>query len=132
MSYNNPPSGVPKIIAVNNLTSQTTPGAAIVAPVTPNDGLYRTYQVSSYLSVNAISLNTLSVKVDFTDDHGYSQTLLFSPQGVASPNITTSGFYGFPPMNIRTTPNTAISVNVIVSGVGSQDYNVGASVILIN
>lgn len=115
-----------------DLTAQTTAIASILAATSPNDGVSHTHIVGAYLTVTAISVNTITAQVTYTDETNTSRTQSFFSQGVTSAAIATTGSFDFPPMTIRAKNNTSITIKTTTVGAGSQTYDVGGWIQRIN
>lgn len=120
------------LFTTNDLTAQSAAVSSIATTTSPNDGVSHQYNVGGYITITAISVNTISLQVDYTDETSTSRTQSFFPEGLTSAALATTGAFGFPPMTIRSKQNTAITVKTITVGAGSQTYDVGANIMRIN
>ncbi len=111
-----------------NLLARSATVASVLAVTSPNDGSSHQFTVSGYVSITAVSADTLVCSVGFTDENGTSRTVNFIPPGAANGTLSTTGFSSFPAVTIRAKDNTAITIAATVSGAGSITYDVGASV----
>lgn len=110
---------------VADLLAQTAAVASILSVTAPNDGNKHTYLVGGYITVTAISVNTVTLQVIFTDQNSAVQTLSFFGEGLTTAAVSTVTSIGFPPMTIRAKNNTSITVKTVTVGVGSQTYDTG-------
>ena len=122
----------PTVVASQDLTAQNTAVTSIVATTVPNDSASHTYVVAGYLTVTAISVNTITLQVTYTDETSASRTQSFFGEGLTTAAVSTTGAVSFPPMTIRAKFNTAITVKTTVVGVGSETYDVGGVIIQLN
>lgn len=116
----------------NDLTAQTAAVTSITTVTVVNDSAYHTFSVGGYLTVTAISVNTITLQVTYTDETNTSTTQSFFGQGLSTAAIGTTGAVSFPPMTIRAKFNTAITLKTIVTGAGSETYDVGGYIQSIN
>src|ERR1700722_15613897 len=120
------PSGLPSVVAGADLTGQTAAVASVVAYTTSADG---TYRVAVYLTVTAVTLDVIQVKVTYTDETNTSRTQAFFPTGVTCANVSTVGAFAFAPINIRGKSGTTITIaTTLVTGSGTIAYDVGATI----
>lgn len=123
-----PVSGPPAtVVASGNSTAQSATNNSVATYTTPNDSTVRSFRVGAYTAITAISAGTLTITVVFTDENGTSQTITYFPMGLTSAGLTTTGFTGFAPVNIRCNPNTAITVKATFTGV-SITYDAGGTI----
>lgn len=120
------------LFGTNDLTAQSAAVSSIITATAPNDGVAHQYNVGGYITITAISVNTISLQVDYTDETSTSRTQSFFPEGLTSAALATTGAFGFPPMTIRAKFNTAITIKTITVGAGSQVYDVGGNIQRIN
>lgn len=119
-------------ITSNDLISQNTAVSSVVAVTSPNDGSPHTYNVGGYLTVTAVSVNTITLQVIYTDQNSASQTASFFGEGTTTAAIGATGSFPFPPMTIRVKVNTSITIKTTIVGVGSETYDVGGWIHQIN
>lgn len=112
------------VVAFADLTGQTTANTSI-ATYTP--GANGTYRIGGYLTSTAISAGTLNFAVTYTDETNTSRTQTFAVMGTTTQNITTTGSFTFPDIQIRAKSGVAIIVKTTFTGV-STTYDVGATI----
>lgn len=124
-----PPVSGPLVTVVSsgNPTAQNATNNSVATYTTPNDSTVHSFRVGAYTAITAISAGTLTATVVFTDENGTSQTITYFPMGLTSAGLTTTGFTGFAPVNIRCNPNTAITVKTTFTGV-SITYDAGGTI----
>lgn len=125
-------AGIPQVVASADLTAQSAAVASIVTTTSPNDGSSHTYSVGGYITVTAISVNTITLQVSYTDETSTSRTQSFFGEGLTTAAVSTTGGFAFPPMTIRVKANTAITVLTSVVGIGSETYDTGAYIMRIS
>lgn len=125
-------AGIPKIVATNDLTGQNAAVSSVVTTTVVNDSAYHTFMVGGYITVTAISVNTITLQVTYTDETSTSRTQSFFGEGLTTAAISTTGGFTFPPMTIRAKFNTAITVLTSIVGIGSETYDVGGFLMQIN
>lgn len=125
-------AGIPQIVASGDLTAQSAAVASITTATSPNDGSSHTYSVGGYITVTAISVNTITLQVTYTDETSTSRAQSFFGEGLTTAAVSTTGGFAFPPMTIRVKANTAITVLTAVVGVGSETYDTGGYITRIN
>lgn len=120
-------SGAVNITGSADLTGQT--GAVTVTTyAVPGSTTFNTFRVGGYLTVTAVSLDVIQLKVTWTDETSTSRTQSFFVQG-ATTGISATGANGYSPMDIRVLKGTTITVaTVLTTGTGSITYDVGATI----
>lgn len=113
----------------SSLTGDLTGQTAAAAPLTvtvPNDGQFHTYSVGAYVTVTASAgVIVVSTTLAWTDETGTGRSYDYFGEGLTTASISV-GAVPFPPMTIRVSPNTSITVTTKLSGAGSMTYDVGA------
>ena len=112
-------------VAVANLTSQTST-ASSVCTITPSADT--TYTIGGYITVNSVSGDSVQFEVVYTDPHGTSKTATFVPFGGSIPTIGATGVYNFPKTEVRVGSGKSCTIEAIVTGAGSINYDVGGSI----
>lgn len=118
---------LPQIVGSGDVTAQSAANTSVATYTTPNDSAVHSFRVGCYANITAISAGTLTQQVAFTDENNAAQTLTFFGMGLTSAGLTSTGFTGFAPMNIRCKSNTAITVKTTFTGV-SITYDDGATI----
>lgn len=106
------------------LTGKTAAVASVVTTTSPNDATNHIYTVGGSIVVTAISVNTITLQVTYTDETSTTRTQSFFGEGLTTAAVSTTGGFNFPPMTIISKPNTAITILTTVVGVGSETYDV--------
>lgn len=119
-------------IVSNDLTGRGAAVTSITTATAPNDGVAHTYSVGGYVTVTAISVNTITLQVTYTDETSAGRTASFFGEGTTTAAIGATGAFPFPPMTIRVKQNTAIVIKTIIVGVGSETYDCGGYIQRIN
>lgn len=114
------------VVATGN-TSTTGTQTSVVTFTTTNDGNSRTYSVSAYANITAVSAGTLTATITFTDENGTSRTITLYPMGLTSSGLTATGFTAFAVATIRAQANTTAALNYIFTGV-SIAYDAGGAI----
>lgn len=122
---------IPKIVT-NDVTGQSASNTSVVTVTSPNDGVSHTYLVGGYITVTAISVNTLTLQATYTDETNTSRTQSFFGEGLTTAAVSTTGGFAFPPITVRSYPNTAVTVKTVVAGAGSDTYDVGGFIQTMN
>jgi hypothetical protein len=122
---------IPIIQAVADLTNQTASVATVVSYTQPNTQ-HATFKVGGYINLITISVNTLVLTVGWTDESNNVRSQDFFPMGATTATLSSSGFTAFPEVTIRAKKNSTITISTTAAGVGSQNYDVGASIVQIN
>lgn len=122
----------PKISASADLTAQNAAVASVVAFTVANDATSHTFNVGGYLTVTAISINTITLQVTYTDETTTARTASFVGEGLTVAAVSATGGFAFPPMTIRAKFNTTITIKTAVVGAGSETYDVGGYIMQIN
>jgi hypothetical protein len=125
-------AGIPTVVASNDLTAQSAAVSSVTTVTVVNDSAYHTFNVGGYLTVTAISVNTITLQVTYTDETSTTRTQSFFGEGLTTAAVSTTGGFTFPPMTIRAKFNTSITVKTTVVGVGSETYDVGGFIMQIN
>lgn len=120
------------VVGSADLTGRSAAVSSVLTITVPNDGAKHTYSVGGYITVTAISINTITLQVDYTDETNTSRTASFFGEGLTVAAISGTGFTGFPPMTLRCKENTSITVKTTIVGAGSETYDVGAYIQQIN
>lgn len=125
---------VMSMAASNDLIGQTGAVSSLFSPTytVPNDRNSHTYLTGGYLTVTAVSVNTITLQVTYTDETNTSRTQSFFGEGLTVAAISTVSMTAFPPMTIRCYPNTTITMKTTIVGVGSETYDVGGFLMQIN
>ncbi len=118
--------GIPFIAGSNDLTAQSAAVTNIKTVTVPNDSAMHTYSVGGYLTVTAISVNTVQLQVTYTDETSTSRTVNITGA------VATTGINDASPVTIRAKFNTNITIKTVVVGAGSQTYDVGGYITQIN
>jgi hypothetical protein len=114
------------ISAKNDLTSQSGAGT-ITSYAVPGSGSNNNFQISAYINILSIVTDILQVQVTFTGEDNASHTVTFYSQGVTSANLTSTGYYPFPPIFVSVKQGTTITASVVfTTGTGSVTYDAGA------
>lgn len=118
-------SGAVNITGKADLTGQT--GAVTVTTyAVPGSTTFNTFEVGGYITVTAVSLDVIQLKVTWTDETSTSRTQNFFVQG-ATTGVSVTGANGYSPIDIRVLKGTTITVaTVLTTGTGSITYDVGA------
>lgn len=122
-------TAVSSLIVTKDLVTQSAAVASVATTITPNDGTTHTYDVGGYLTVTAISINTITLQVAWTDENAASQTASFFAEGTTTAAVGATGSFPFPSMVIHCNPNTSITIKTTVVGVGSETYDVGGYIL---
>ncbi len=115
---------VPIIVDGADLTAQTSTIDVVKYTIPAVDG---TYRVGAYVTVTAISAGTINLTVTYKDETGATRTQTFAIMGTTTPNITTTGAYTFPDIQIRVKEENDITVTATFTGV-STEFNTGATI----
>lgn len=112
---------LPSVEASNDVTGQS--GPALVVNTAEGSGHYR---VGGYVNITAISGDTLQLQLSYTDETSTIRSIILTPQGAASPDLSSVAVYLFPSVTFRITGASTILLEVIqtVSG-GSNTWNAG-------
>lgn len=114
----------------DNLLAQSAANSSIITQTPLVNG---TYRVGGYLTITAVSLDVIQLRVTYTDENGVARTQTFFPQGLTSANLSATGAYAFSPIDIRSQAGGVITVlTVLTTGAGSIAYDVGASIQQLN
>lgn len=116
----------------SDLTGQTAAVASLITVTVPDDGSAHQYLVGGYITVTAVSLNAITLAVDYTDETSTARTATFFGEGLTTAAVSTVGAFPFPPMTIRAKQNTTITIKTTVTGIGSETYDVGGWVLQLN
>jgi hypothetical protein len=110
-----------------DLTGQT--GAVTVTSyAVPGSTTFNTFRVGGYITVTAVSLDVIQLKVTWTDETSTSRSQSFFVQG-ATTGIGATGANAYSPIDIRVLKGTTITVaTVLTTGTGSITYDVGANI----
>lgn len=119
------------IVASGDLTGQTATVVSITAFTTPNDGNAHTYIVGGYLTVTALSAGSVTLSCTYTDETNNGQTATFFGEGLTTAAISTVNAQGFPPITIRTNPNSLITLTAVFFG-ASITFDTGGFIQNIN
>lgn len=118
------PSSVSVVVASADVTGQT---AAVATLATYTPATLGTYEIAGYVNIIAISVDVAQFQVTWTDEASNSRTMIFSPNGVTSVNLSAVGFYSFAVQPIRVKASTAITVSVaLTTSIGSILLDAGA------
>jgi hypothetical protein len=121
------------VVASGNVTAQTVAYANVAQYTVPGSGGANTYRIGAYIKITAVVTDIIETQVTFTDEGGTSQTLTFFPMGLTTATISTTGFVGYPPMDIRVQQGSTIFVKTTLTvGTGSITYDLGGSITQLN
>jgi hypothetical protein len=117
--------GLPGIVSSNDLTGQTD--AVTVASYTASaDG---EYSVGGRVTIIAVATNAVRLQAAWIDETNTARTQNFVVMGATTPDLSVTGAYPFPAMEIRAKAGTAIRIaTVLVSGTGTVTYDVGGTI----
>lgn len=113
-------NGVASVVCAGPFTGQTS---AITGICGVGESVDTTYEAGGWINITAISVNTITVQVTFTDETNTVRTLSFFPQGLTASAIATTGFVALPDMTIRVKAGTTATMKTVVVGAGSQTYD---------
>lgn len=119
-----------QVVAQADLTGNTTT-TAVTGVTSPNDGSSHTYVLGAYVSPTAISAGTITLSAAFFDENNNLRQPTFFSQGLTTAAVSTTGFFAFPPLVIRSKANGVIGILATFSGV-STTYDVGGYIQQIN
>lgn len=125
-------SGLENNNNIVNLTAQSAAVSSVLTVPSRSDGNPHTYEIGGYLTITAISVNSITLQVTYTDETNTARTVSMFPQGLTSAAVATTGVFTYPNFLIRTYPGNAnIIVKTVVVGIGSQTYDVGGMITLL-
>ena len=113
------------IIASVDLISQTAT-ATLINLNLKGSGNFHTYTVGGYLTLRAVTSNTVTWEISYIDENGQSITTSLQSKSSAYNAVP------FSPMTIRVQTNSTLKIFVSASGIGSQLYDAGAYIQQIN
>lgn len=122
-----PPGSVPLVVAAVDISGQTT-GITITSFASAG-GMYR---VGGYITITAVSGDAIQLQVTWTDETNTVRTKSYFEQGSTVADLTTTGAFTFPTLDIKVKAGTTISaITVLTTGIGSITYDTGASIMQI-
>lgn len=128
-SFTGSGSGLTNVVvkkASGDLKAQT---AAVSSIATYTPSAAGTFQIGGYLTILAVSVDVIQLRVSYLDQNNTGQTVNLFPQGLTSASLATTGVYLFPTTTIRATSVGAVTVKtVLTTGAGSISYDVGATI----
>lgn len=107
-----------------NLAGQT---AAVASITTCTPTVDSTIDLSAWINITAVSVNTITTQVTYTDETSTSRTVSFFNMGTTTAALGVTGASQFPVATIHVKGGTTATAKTIVTGVGSETYNVGAT-----
>lgn len=120
-------NGVYKVASAN-LTGQTTVGNVLTYTTTATG----TFEISSYLNITAISSESVTLQVTYTDENSNANTttipIVSQTNAVFSSSATVVGNRPALPITIRALTGTVITVLTITSGGGTVTFDAGATI----
>jgi hypothetical protein len=121
------------VVASGNVTAQTAAYANVAQYAVPGSGGANTYRIGAYIKITAVVTDIIETQVTFTDEGGISQTLTFFPMGLTTATLSTAGFVGYPPMDIRVQQGSTIFVKTTLTvGTGTITYDLGGTITQLN
>jgi hypothetical protein len=124
--------GLPYSVADAQITAQNSTGNILSFANPGSAGVNNMYHVSAYLNLTALSTDILHTQVSWTDIAGTARTQNFYPMGatgVSGANISTTGFYAYPPVTIIAKQGSAITVATVATTIGgSMTFDAGANI----
>jgi len=115
-----------------NVVGQTDGNTNIKTITVPNDGSNHNYEISTYLNVTSLSLNTVTFQVTFTDVNNTTRTQNLLGVGLSLAPIASLGYIPMQSIQIYAKPNTNITLKTTVSGLGWQTYDAGGCILQLN
>jgi hypothetical protein len=117
------------IKASADLTAQTADVSSIATFTPSADG---TFRIGAYVNVTAIVTNVITLKVTYTDENSNAVTqiipLTLAATGAVGTTATVVGNNSATDIQIRCKSGSAITVLTTATGVGSETYDVGATI----
>ncbi|HVW99727.1 MAG TPA: right-handed parallel beta-helix repeat-containing protein [Candidatus Babeliaceae bacterium] len=113
------------VLAASDLTALTSTTAIATSTL----GATSTLRIGGYLTVNTISTDVIRVRVSYTDIHSNIITFDLFPQGTTAANISATGSYSFPTIDVRAlTGTTAQIFTDLVTSTGAINYDFGGTI----
>lgn len=124
---NTPARGqIPVTFATADLTAQSAAGNITTFTV---GATARTYNVSAYLNITAVTVDVVETQITYTDENNTSQTVTLFNQGATSALLSAIGNSTYPPVTIRAKNATVITVkSTLTTGTGSITFDAGARI----